>query len=207
MERMSKEGTKRILRQLEEGNVQKKRHMMAIMRVVHKTPPPEATKNISSPAAAEVEPEVESSGGPLGTTLSEIDRLIANVVHEMELDEVIVVESVASEMKNIEETSSENKIFDLHHLGGQQLSEEDISELREFAIAGVYQLESIIFCGVDEEILGCIPDCAGAKIVNTLSKASDFRNLNEISATIGNNILLAAYFTRFLRYKFYFFFF
>lgn len=188
MERMSKEGTKRILRQLEEGNVQKKRHMMAIMRVVHKTPPPEATKKICSPAAAEVEPEAESSGGPLGTTLLEIDRLIANVVHEMELDEIIAVESVASEMKNIEETSSENKIFDLRHLGGQQLFEEDISELREFAIAGGYQLESIIFGGVDEEILGCIPDCAGAKIVNTLSKASHFRNLNEISATIGNNI-------------------
>jgi hypothetical protein len=42
-------------------------------------------------------------------------------------------------------------------LGGQELSEEDISELKEFAIAGHYKPGSVLFCGVDEEILGCIP--------------------------------------------------
>ena len=49
-------------------------------------------------------------------------------------------------------------------LSGQELSEEDISELREFAIAGGYQPDSILFGGVDEEILGCIPDRPGAKL-------------------------------------------
>jgi hypothetical protein len=62
-------------------------------------------------------------------------------------------------------------------LGSQQLSEEDISELKEFAIAGGYQPGSVLFGGVDEEILGCIPDRAGAKIVNTLSKSIGFLKL------------------------------
>jgi hypothetical protein len=43
-------------------------------------------------------------------------------------------------------------------LGDQELSEEDISKLKEFAIAGDYKPGSVLFGGVDEEILGCIPD-------------------------------------------------
>jgi hypothetical protein len=35
----------------------------------------------------------------------------------------------------IEETTSEDKNFDLRLLGGQQFSEEDISELKEFSIS------------------------------------------------------------------------
>jgi hypothetical protein len=53
--------------------------------------------------------------------------------------------------KRTEEASSEDRSFDLHHLGGQQLSEEDISELKEFAISGSYQHGSVLFGGVDEE--------------------------------------------------------
>jgi hypothetical protein len=60
---------------------------------------------------------------------------------------------------------------------GVTLSEEDISELKEFAIAGGYQPRSMLFGGVDEEILGCIPDRAGAKIVNTISKSIEFLKL------------------------------
>ena len=67
--------------------------------------------------------------------------------------------------------------FDLRHLGSQQLSEEDKSELREFAISCGYQPGSILFGGVDEEILGCIRDRAGAKIIGTLSKSVGFQKL------------------------------
>jgi hypothetical protein len=52
-------------------------------------------------------------------------------------------------MKNTKEASSESKSFDLRHLGGQQLSKEDISELREFAISGGYQPGFVLFGGVD----------------------------------------------------------
>jgi hypothetical protein len=51
--------------------------------------------------------------------------------------------------------------------------------LKEFAIAGGYQPRSMLFGGVDKEILGCIPDRAGAKIVNTLSKSVGFPKLKQ----------------------------
>jgi hypothetical protein len=80
-------------------------------------------------------------------------------------------------MKELEGASSEDIELDLRHLGGQELSEEDISELKEFAIAGGYKPGSVLFGGVDEEILGCIPDRAGAKIANTLSRTIGFSKL------------------------------
>lgn len=163
-----------------EETVQKKRRIMTVMQAVCKTPPSGAKKK-AAPSKAdkpnEAAQETEDSEGLLGTTLSEIDRLIAGVVLGKETDDAVVPEILASKMKNIEETSSESKTFDLRHLGGQEPTEEDISELEEFAIAGGYQPRSILFSGVDKVILGCIPDCAGAKIVNTLSKSIDFPKL------------------------------
>jgi hypothetical protein len=69
--------------------------------------------------------------------------------------------------------------FDLRHLGGQQLSKEDISELKEFAISCGYQPGSMLFGGVDEEVVGCIRDRAGAKIISTLSKSIGFPKLEK----------------------------
>jgi hypothetical protein len=55
---------------------------------------------------------------------------------------VVVEKDVAAVTSNkgkkIEETSLESMSFDLRHLGGQQLSEEDISELKEFVISCSY---------------------------------------------------------------------
>jgi hypothetical protein len=64
----------------------------------------------------------------------------------------------------------------LRHQGGQDLTEEDISELKEFAIAGDYQPGFILFGDVNEEILGRILDRARAKIVNIYQGASAFRS-------------------------------
>jgi hypothetical protein len=80
-------------------------------------------------------------------------------------------------MKELEGDSLEDKELDLRHLGGQKLSEEDISKLKEFPIAGGYKPGSMLFGGIDEEILGCIRDRAGAKIVNTLSRSIGFPKL------------------------------
>jgi hypothetical protein len=81
--------------------------------------------------------------------------------------------------KRTKEAFSEHRSFDLWHLGYQQLSEENISELKEFAISCGYQPGSVLFGGVDEEILGCIRDHAGAKIVSTLSKSIGFPKLEK----------------------------
>jgi hypothetical protein len=50
----------------------------------------------------------------------------------------IAPEISASKGKKTEEVSSENRSFELQHLGGQQLFEEDISELKEFVVSGGY---------------------------------------------------------------------
>jgi hypothetical protein len=123
--------------------------------------------------------EAKNSGGPLGTTMLEIDKIIVDVVPEREMDEVTAGRAKPLKMKELEGASSESKGFNLRHLGGQELSEEDISELKEFAIVGGYKPGSVLFGGVDEEILGRILDRAGAKIVNTLSKIIGFLKLEQ----------------------------
>jgi hypothetical protein len=102
----------------------------------------------------------------LATTMSEIDKLISDVIPEKDVAKADIIKG-----KGIEEISSEDKNFDLRHLGCQQLSKEDISELKEVAISCGYQPGSMLFGGVDEEILGCIHDCTGAKIISTISKS------------------------------------
>jgi hypothetical protein len=91
-------------------------------------------------------------------TMSEIDKLISDRTLKIDINELST------------DKASEDTNLDLRHLGGQELSDKDISELKEFALAARYKPGSILFGGVDEEILGCIPDRVGAKIVNTLSK-------------------------------------
>jgi hypothetical protein len=73
--------------------------------------------------------------------------------------------------------ASKDTNLDLRHLDGQELSDKDVSELKEFVLARGYKPGSVLFSGVDEEILGCIPDRARAKIVNTLSKTIGFPKL------------------------------
>jgi hypothetical protein len=165
---------------------QKKRQMMAVMKAIYKTLPPVSTEkivastNVEANTDAETDEatlEAENSRGPLGTTMSEIDRIIADVVTEKDMVEVTTDRASPSKMKELERTSSDNAELDLRHLGRQELSIEDISELKEFTIAGRYKSESVLFSGVDEEILGCIPDRAGAKIANNLSRSIRFPKL------------------------------
>jgi hypothetical protein len=134
--------------------------MMVVMKATIR-PTPISTEKIVAPANADADEataEAENSRGPLETTMPKPER---------EMGEVTTGRASPLKMKYLEGASSKNKELDLRHLGGQELFEEDISELKEFAIAGSYKLVYVLFGGVDEEILGCIPDRAGAKIVNT----------------------------------------
>ena len=137
--------------------------MMDVMQAVQKITTSTSAEKIGVPTNAEDTTEAEANEATpevenLGTTMSEIDRLISNVAPEKDIAEVST------------DKASEDIELDLWHLGGQELSDEVISELKEFTLAGGYKPGSVLFGGVDEEILGCIPDWAGAKIVNTLSK-------------------------------------
>jgi hypothetical protein len=69
---------------------------------------------LADKADVEAEATVATKAENLATTLSEIDRLISDVVVEKD------VAAVASDKGNkIEETSSESMNFDLQHLGDQ----------------------------------------------------------------------------------------
>jgi hypothetical protein len=143
--------------------------MINVMQAIEQKPP--STSVAKAAMLVNTEDTAGAEAEELATTMSEIDRLISDVVAE----ENIVV--APDKGKRIEGASSEDRDFDLWHLDGQELSEEDKSELKEFAITYGYQPESIIFGRVDEEILGCIRDRAGAKIVSTLSKSVGFPKL------------------------------
>jgi hypothetical protein len=61
------------------GNTQKKRKMMNVMRAILDTPPPPPPvirKEITPATADEGPQQANNSGGPLGTTLSKINRLL-----------------------------------------------------------------------------------------------------------------------------------
>jgi hypothetical protein len=157
---------------------QKKWRMMAIMKAIHKTPPPASVEKIVAPANAEADeatPEAEN----IGAIMLEIDRIIADVAPEKDIAEVTTDRASPLKIKELERTSSEDIDLDLRHLGDQELSKKDIFELKEFTIASGYKFGCVLFGGVDEEILGCIPDHARAKIINTLSKSIGFLKLEQ----------------------------
>jgi hypothetical protein len=125
--------------------------------------------------ADEAAPKVEN----LMTLMSETDRLIADVTPEKDIAKASTDKASALKMEELKKASLEDTELDLWHLGGQELFDEDISELKEFTIACGYKPRSMLFGGVDEEILGCIPNRARAKFVNTLSKSIGFPKLEQ----------------------------
>ena len=152
----------------------KKRRMMNMMHAIEKIPPSASAEEIAMPVdtedttgaeGTETKPTEATEAENLGTTMSDINKLISDVVPKIDTDEVSTGKA------------SEDTNLDLRHLGGQELSDKDISELKEFALAGGYKPGSVLFGGVDEEILGCVPNRARAKIVNTLSKTIGFPKL------------------------------
>jgi hypothetical protein len=132
-------------------------------------------------AEAEGAAEAKDASEAKETTMSEIDRLVSDIFADVTVEINVVVEetmaTVPDKGKEIDNTPSDEMSFDLRHLGGQELSEEDKEELKEYAISCGYQPGSLLFGGVDEEIFGCIRDRTEAKIIGTLSKSVRFPKL------------------------------
>jgi hypothetical protein len=159
---------------------QRKQRIVNIMQSIEQTLPSASAMKVAILADAEGvgEPEAEE----LAATMLEVDRLVSDMVADVVTEEtnVAAIENMAAvpdERKEIDNTPSDERDFDLQHLGGQELSEEDKLELKEFAISCGYQQGSLLFGEVDEEILGCIHNHAGAKIIGTLSKSIGFPKL------------------------------
>jgi hypothetical protein len=155
---------------------QKKRRIVNVMQAIERTPPSASATKIAT--AAGVKADAVAEVEELATTMSGIDKLISDMVAEE--TGVAAEESMAAvpdKGKKVVDTSLGEKDFDLRHLGGQELSEADKEELKEYAISCGYQPGSLLFGGVDEEILRCICDRTGAKIIGTLSKSVGFPKL------------------------------
>jgi hypothetical protein len=141
---------------------------------------PVANAKVEDAAEAETVAEAAATAkaANLVSTMSGIDKLISDMVTE---EAVATAEenvaAVPGKGKEVVDTSSKEKDFDLRHLGGQELSEMEKEELEEYGKSCGYQPGSMLFGGVDEEIMGCIHDRAGAKIIGTLSKSVGFPKL------------------------------
>jgi hypothetical protein len=163
------------------------------MQAIERTPPSVSASRMVSAASAEAE------AAKIATTMSGIDKLISDMVAE---ETVVTAEenmvAVPHKGKEVVDASSGEKGFDLRHLGGQELSEADKEELREYGISCGYQLGSMLFGEVDEEILGCIRDRVGAKIISTLSKSVGFPKLeSDISGYRWQHIIGSLFYSNF----------
>jgi hypothetical protein len=138
---------------------QKKRRIVNVMQAIEQTQPSALAVKTAIPADAKAEAEgaaEATDAGEAKTTMSGIDRLVTDIVADVTAKTNVAVEeimaTVPDEGKEIDNTPSDERDFGLRHLGGQELSEEDKSELKEFAISCGYQPGSLLFGGVDEEI-------------------------------------------------------
>jgi hypothetical protein len=181
----------------EKVEVQKKQRIVNVMQAIEGTSPSASAAKIVTAAGAEADAVVEvKNTDEAETTMSDIDRLISDVVKDVAIKEEMA--AAPSKEREIDASPLGEKYFDLRHLGGQELSEEDKSELREFVVSCGYQPGALLFEGVDEEILGCIHDRAEAKIAGTLSKSVGFPKLeDDISCYRRQHIVSSVFYSSF----------
>jgi hypothetical protein len=168
------------------ADVQKKRRIVTVMQVIERTPPSASASKITPVASAKVVAEAKTSAeaaaateaANLESTLSRIDKMLLNMAAEETLaatDKAMA--TMPRKGKKVADTASEEIDFDLRNLVGQELSEAEKKELKEYGISYGYQPRATLFGGIDEGALGCIRDRAGAKIIGTLSKSVGFPKL------------------------------
>jgi hypothetical protein len=169
------------------------------MQAIERTPPSaSAAKTVTAVGAeAKAKAAVEAKeAGEAGATMSDIDSLISDVIKDVTVEEDMA--TAPGKEREIDTNPSGGEYFNLWHLSGQELSEEEKSELKEFAMSCGYQLGSLLFGGVDEEILGCIRNRTEAKIVGTLSKSVGLPKLEtDISCYRRQHIMGSLFYSNF----------
>jgi hypothetical protein len=176
---------------------QKRRRIVNVMQAIERTPPLASASRMVPTASTKAEATAETA--KLVIAMAGIDKLISDMVSE---ETVVTGEenmaAVPDKGKEVVEASSKEKDFDLRQLGGQELSEADKEELKEYGISCGYQPGSMLFGGIDEEVLGWIRDRAGAKIIGTLSKSVGFPKLEfDISGYRRQHIVGSLFYSNF----------
>ena len=155
---------------------------------IEETPPPASaskTPAVESATATEAAPTkaVTAEAAPaddanLESTFSDIDKMLLNMVVEeaaTAAEETLAI--VPGKEKEKAEDTSEEKDFDFQNIIGQELTEVEKEELKEYAISCGYKPGALLFDGIDDESLGCLRDRTGAKVISTLSKSIGFPKL------------------------------
>jgi hypothetical protein len=177
----------------------KKRRIINVMQAIERTPPSSLATKTMTATGAEAKAVAAVEGEDVGegeATMLDIDRIISDVVKDVTAEEDMATMPVKE--RGIDFGPSGKEVFNLRPLGGQELSEEEKLELKEFAMLCGYQPGALVFGGVDEEILGCICDHAEAKIVSTLSKSVGFPKLEtDISGYRRQHIIGSLFYSNF----------
>jgi hypothetical protein len=177
----------------------KKQRIVNVMQAIEQTPPLASAAKVVTATVAEAKAAAAieaKDAGEAEATMSDIDRIVLEVVKDATSEEDVATAPVKEREIDSGPLGEEN--FDLRHLGGQDLFEEEKLELQEYAMLCGYQPGALVFDGVDEEVLGCIRDRAGAKIVGTLSKSVSFPKLEtDISGYQRQHIVGSLFYSNF----------
>jgi uncharacterized protein YhaN len=140
----------------------KKRRIIHVIEAIEETPPPSSaskTPAVESATAAEAAPTEAGTAEAtnLESTFSDIDKMLLNMA--MEEAATAAEETLATvprKEKEKAEDTLEEKDFDFQNIIGQELSEAEKEELKDYAISCGYKPGALLFGGIDDESLGCL---------------------------------------------------
>jgi hypothetical protein len=169
----------------------KRQRIVTVTEVIETTPPRAPTPKVPTieimtateavpweAAAEEARAEDDNSEGiNLESIAADIDKMLLNMAAEETAAATEETTAAKPQKEGITEDTSEDETFDFRNLAGQELTEAEKEELKEYAISCGYRPGALLFGGIDDEGLGCIRDQTGAKVVGTLSKSIDFPKL------------------------------
>jgi hypothetical protein len=175
-----------------------------VIEAIEETPPPALalkTPAVKSASAAEAAPTEAGTAEAtnLESTFSDIDKMLLNMAAEEAApatEETLA--TVPGKEKEKAEDTLEEKDFDFQNIVGQELSEAEKKELKDYAISCGYKPGALLFGGIDDESLGCLRDRTGAKIISTLSKSIGFPKLEaEISRYRRQHVVDSLFYSNF----------
>jgi hypothetical protein len=118
----------------------KKRRIINVMQAIERTSPSALATRTMTATGAEAKAVAAVEGEDVGegeATMSDIDKIISDVVKDVTTEEDVATMPVKE--RGIDFGPSGKEVFNLRHLGGQELSEEEKLELKEFAMLCGYQ--------------------------------------------------------------------
>jgi hypothetical protein len=166
----------------------KRQRIIMVTEVIDKTPPRASAQKIPAgeemtnievaPSEMAATEAASTEDLNLESTIEHIDKILLDMATEEATTAAEGTMAAASgKEKEIADEASEDEAFRFQNLVGQELSEAEVEELKEYAKSCGYKPGALLFGGIDDEKLNCIRDQTGAKVIGTLSKSIGFPKL------------------------------